>query len=100
MLGGMKHNLDVSEKTECDFIRASHIAQQIKNLVRKSTKLTCSVGVSPNKLLSKIASDYKKPDGLTVITPDKISAFIQTLKIRDIPGNWKKKQKRDWLSRE
>ena len=46
--------LDVSEKTECDFIRASHVAQQIKNLVRESTKLTCSVGVSPNKLLSKL----------------------------------------------
>ena len=86
--------LDVSEKTECDFIRASHIAQQIKNLVRESTKLTCSVGVSPNKLLSKIASDYKKPDGLTVITPDKISAFIQTLKIRDIPGIGKKTEEK------
>jgi len=50
--------LDVSEKVELDFTKASHIAQQIKNEVRGKTKLTCSVGISPNKLLSKIASGY------------------------------------------
>ena len=78
--------LDVSEKAECDFMKASHIAQQIKNEVREKTKLTCSVGISYNKLLSKIASDYKKPDGLTIVTPDKVSEFMETLKLRDIPS--------------
>jgi len=78
--------LDVSEKVEHDFVKASHIAQQIKNEVREKTKLTCSIGISPNKLLSKIASGYKKPDGLTTITPDKISEFIETLNLEDIHG--------------
>ena len=63
---------------------------QIKNDVREKTKLTCSVGISPNKLLSKIASGYKKPDGLTTITPDKISEFIDTLNLKDIHGIGKK----------
>ena len=44
--------LDVSKKTEGDFIKASHVGQQIKNLIREKIKLTCSIGVSPNKLLS------------------------------------------------
>jgi DNA polymerase IV (DinB-like DNA polymerase) len=82
--------LDVSEKVEQDFAKANHIAQQIKNEVREKTKLTCSVGISPNKLLSKIASNYKKPDGLTTITPDKISEFMETLNLGDIHGIGKK----------
>ena len=86
--------LDISKKTDGDFIKASHIAQQIKNLIRKKTKLTCSIGVSPNKLLSKIASDYKKPDGLTIVTSDNISEFMETIEIRDIPGIGKKTQEK------
>ena len=86
--------LDVSKKTECDFVKASHIAQQIKNIVREKTKLTCSIGVSSNKLLSKIASDYKKPDGLTIVTPENLSEFMKTIEIRDIPGIGKKTQEK------
>ena len=86
--------LDVSKKTEGDFVKASHVGQQIKNMVREKTKLTCSVGVSPNKLLSKIASDYKKPDGLTIVTPDNISEFMETIETRDIPGIGKKTQEK------
>ena len=86
--------LDVSEKVERDFTKASHIAQQIKNEVREKTKLTCSVGISPNKLLSKIASGYKKPDGLTTVTPDNISEFMETLNLSDIHGIGKKTQQK------
>jgi len=82
--------LDVTEKVKQDFAKAGHIAQQIKNEVREKTKLTCSIGISPNKLLSKIASGYKKPDGLTTITPDKISEFMETLNLVDIHGIGKK----------
>ena len=56
----------------------------------KSTKLTCSVGITPNKLISKIASDFKKPDGLTVVRPENVSTFLEPLKIRDLPGIGKK----------
>lgn len=82
--------LDVTKKTESDFTKASHLAQQIKNQVRDKVKLTCSIGVSPNKLISKIASDYKKPDGLTVVPPEKVENFLEPLKIRVIPGIGKK----------
>ena len=82
--------LDVSEKTEGSFEKASHLAQQIKNIIREKVKLTCSIGISPNKLISKIASDFKKPDGLTVVPPEKVETFLDPLKIRDIPGIGKK----------
>ena len=86
--------LDVSKKTEEDYDKAAHLAQQIKNSIREKMKLTCSVGISPNKLVSKIASDFKKPDGLTVVPPDKVENFLDPLKIRDIPGIGKKTEER------
>ena len=82
--------LDVTKKTEMDFHNAEHLAQQLKNEIRNSLKLTCSVGITPNKLLSKIASDYKKPDGLTTVKPEQIEEFLSPLKIREIPGIGKK----------
>ena len=78
--------LDVTKRVEENFTKASHLAQQIKNSIRTKIKLSCSIGVSPNKLISKIASDYQKPDGLTVVDPDKIEQFLDPLKIRTIPG--------------
>lgn len=86
--------LDVTKKTECDFNKASHLAQQIKNAVRDKVKLTCSIGISPNKLVSKIASDYKKPDGLTVVSPERVENFLEALKIREIPGIGKKTEEK------
>lgn len=86
--------LDISSKTQGDYNKASHIAQQIKNAVREKVKLTCSIGVSPNKLVSKIASDFKKPDGLTVVPQEKVEAFLDPLKIRDIPGIGKKTEQK------
>ena len=82
--------LDVSIRTEGDFDKASHLAQQLKNAVRKSSKLSCTVGGSSNKLVAKIASNFKKPDGLTIIPPEKIESFLDPLPIRTIPGIGKK----------
>ncbi len=82
--------LDVTKKTENEFHNAAHLAQQLKNEIRNSLKLTCSVGITPNKLLSKIASDYKKPDGLTSVRPEQVEEFLASLKIREIPGIGKK----------
>ena len=62
------------------------IAQEIRNNVRRSTGLTCSVGVTPNKLLSKIASELDKPDGLTVLTHADLPARIWPLPVRRING--------------
>jgi DNA polymerase IV (DinB-like DNA polymerase) len=86
--------LDVTNRSEGDFKKASHLAQQIKNSIREKTKLSCSIGISPNKLISKIASDFKKPDGLTIISPEKINEFLEELKIRDIPGIGRKTEQR------
>jgi len=86
--------LDVTKRTDGDYAVASHVAQQIKNSIRDKVKLSCSIGVSPNKLVSKIASSYKKPDGLTVVTPDSVEIFLDPLKIREIPGIGKKTEEK------
>lgn len=86
--------LDVTKRVGGDFEKASHLAQQIKNMIRDKIKLSCSIGISPNKLISKIASDFRKPDGLTVVPPDKINEFLEPQKIRVIPGIGKKTEER------
>ncbi|MBI3306431.1 MAG: DNA polymerase IV [Candidatus Omnitrophica bacterium] len=62
------------------------IAVMIKQNIFAVTKLTVSAGVAPNLFLAKIASDFKKPDGLTVIYPDQIESFLKNLPVRKIPG--------------
>ncbi|HEX9846380.1 MAG TPA: DNA polymerase IV [Candidatus Nitrosotenuis sp.] len=78
--------LDVTRKSEKSFQIATHLAQQLKNQIRNEIKMTCSVGISANKLVSKIASSFRKPDGLTVVEPHKTESFLNPLKISDIPG--------------
>ena len=65
---------------------AEHIAREIKRLVRERTELTASVGVAPNKLVAKIASDLGKPDGLVIVRPDEIRALLDPLPIRRLFG--------------
>ena len=62
------------------------IAKEIKAKIREKTQLTASAGVSFNKFLAKVASDINKPDGLTVVTPEKASELIDKLKIEKIFG--------------
>jgi DNA polymerase IV len=62
------------------------LARRIKRAVFAATGLSCSIGVSPNKLLSKIASDLEKPDGLTILTLDDVPARIWPLPVRKING--------------
>ena len=62
------------------------VAQEIRNNVRRRTGLTCSVGVTPNKLLAKIASELDKPDGLTVLTEAEVPTRIWPLPVRRING--------------
>ena len=86
--------LDITKRVEGNFEKAIHLAQQIKNEIRVEVKLSCSIGVSPNKLISKIASNYQKPDGLTVVEPNRIEQFLKPLNIRVIPGIGKKTEQR------
>ncbi|MDD2768078.1 MAG: DNA polymerase IV [Methylococcus sp.] len=62
------------------------LAQRIKDNVRRATGLSCSIGIAPNKLLAKIASELNKPDGLTVLTYPDIAAQIWPLPVRTING--------------
>jgi len=65
---------------------ATQIAREIKRRVRERTELTASVGVAPNKLVAKIASDLRKPDGLVVVRPDEIRELLDPLPIRKLFG--------------
>lgn len=65
---------------------ASWIAQDIRYEIFKRIGLTASAGVGPNKLVAKIASDFQKPNGLTVVPPSQVLDFLKDLPIRKIPG--------------
>jgi len=75
--------LDVTSKAK-NYAEAEHLAQQIKRDIREKQRLTCSIGVGPNKLVSKIASDYKKPDGLTIVKDQEAEAFLAGLPVRKL----------------
>jgi len=77
--------LDVTESIAL-FGDAAAIARRIKASIRQTTGLTASVGVAPNKLVAKIASDLDKPDGLTVIAPERVQEVLDPLSIRRLPG--------------
>lgn len=61
-------------------------ARAMKERIAASTSLTCSVGVAPTKMLAKIASDMRKPDGLTIVIPAEVEGFLAKLPIGKVPG--------------
>ncbi|MCF8070394.1 MAG: DNA polymerase IV [Desulfobacterales bacterium] len=73
---------------DCEKLHGSpkEIALKIKKKIKEEVKLTCSVGIAPLRFLAKIASDLNKPDGLSIIYPDEVHAFINTLPIKKVPG--------------
>lgn len=77
--------LDVSDHLE-PWGTATRVAKAIRARVREERQLTVSVGVAPNRLVAKIASDFRKPDGLTVVQPDKVQAFLDPMPARAIHG--------------
>ena len=68
------------------FEAAAEHARVLKSEIAEVEGLTCSVGIGPNKLVAKIASDFEKPDGLTVVRPEGVQGFLDALRIRVIPG--------------
>ena len=81
--------LDVSMRVG-DYAAASILAQSIKDEIFLRQGITCSIGVAPNKLIAKIASDIQKPDGLTVVKPGDVVDFLTPLSVSRIPGVGKK----------
>src|SRR5256712_7043536 len=65
---------------------ATMVARTIREQIRQELNLTASAGVAPNKFLAKIASDWRKPDGLFVIQPDDVNAFLSPLPVGRLPG--------------
>ncbi len=77
--------LDVTEPVSA-LPSATAIAQSIRDAIRAELSLTASAGVAPNKFLAKIASDWNKPDGLFVIRPHQVDAFLAPLPVARLPG--------------
>src|SRR5205085_7025916 len=77
--------LDVTENAWGETF-ATAVARRLKDRIRADTGLTASAGVAPNKFLAKIASGWKKPDGLTVISPDRVEPFLQKLPVDALWG--------------
>jgi DNA polymerase IV len=77
--------LDVTENAWGEPL-GMRVAQRLKQAIRESTGLTASAGVAPNKFLAKIASGWHKPDGLTVIAPERVEGFLQELPIDALWG--------------
>ncbi len=77
--------LDVTG-TERLFGPPPQLAAAIKQAIREQTQLTCSIGMAPVKFLAKIASDYRKPDGLFILEPADVPDFLKTLPVGKIPG--------------
>ncbi len=77
--------LDISSRVK-DFDEASEFAKSLMEEVLEKERLTCSIGAGTNKLIAKIASDFKKPYGLTVVKPEDVKEFLFPMKVRKIPG--------------
>lgn len=77
--------LDVSASTAFNS-SATHIAQAIRNEVFEAVQITISAGVAPNKFLAKIASDWRKPNGLFVVRPDQVADFVANLPVKKLHG--------------
>ncbi|MBN1763304.1 MAG: DNA polymerase IV [Methanomicrobia archaeon] len=77
--------LDISTRVH-DWDEARAYAQAIKKEILEQEGLTCSIGIAPNKIIAKIASDFVKPDGLTVVENEHARAFLAPLPVKKIPG--------------
>jgi DNA polymerase-4 len=77
--------LDVTENAWGEEF-GSRVARRLKQQIVEETGLTASAGVAPNKFLAKIASGYRKPDGLTVISPERVESFLQELPVEALWG--------------
>lgn len=86
--------LDVTQKTKANYQRAKQLAIAVKYSVLNQQKLTCSIGVGPNKLIAKIAASIRKPDGLTIVKTENARRFLAPLPVRSLVGVGKKTEKK------
>jgi DNA polymerase IV len=77
--------LDLTEQA-ANFLAARKLAEAVQTAVRGTTQLTCSLGVAPCKVVAKIASDCRKPGGVTVVPAGREASFLAPLEVRRLPG--------------
>ncbi len=77
--------IDASDETQ-GFEEARDIAERLKGDIEEEFNYTCSVGIGPNKLVAKIASGREKPDGMTVVEPEEVDKFMESLELEEIHG--------------
>jgi len=75
--------LDVTSRVQ-DLDEAKRLAKKIKREIYEKAKLTCSIGIGPNKLVAKIASDFKKPNGLTLVKENDVKSFLSPLPVEKL----------------
>lgn len=78
--------LNVTSSCNSDFDLAREIGMRIKAEVKGQEDLTCSVGIGPNKLISKMASSFRKPDGITIVRPEEVQDFLRPMPVSKLWG--------------
>ena len=86
--------LEMTQRIKGNYHEAEKLAELIKEDVLIQQKLTCSIGVGPNKLIAKIAADMQKPDGLTLVKPEEVQIFLSPLPVRRLVGVGRKTEKK------
>ncbi len=77
---------DITRKSSGDYTKAETLASNLKQKIMEFEHLTSSIGIGPNKVIAKIASDFQKPDGLTVVRPDGVRRFLEPLDVTRLYG--------------
>lgn len=85
--------LEVTESTKGSFEKAGELASKLKREIWMKERITCSIGIGQNKLVAKIAAGTHKPDGLTIVKPDKVEQFLFPLPVRVLLGVGRKTEK-------
>jgi DNA polymerase IV (DinB-like DNA polymerase) len=86
--------LDVTQRVSGSFERARELAQAVKEDILAKERLTCSLGIGPNKLIAKMSADFQKPNGLILVKPEDMKIFLSGLPVGKLYGVGKKTEKR------
>lgn len=77
---------DLTQKTQGDYVLAEKLMREFQQKIQKEFNLGCSVGIAPNKLLAKIASDFQKPNGFTIVKTENVQSFLDPLPVKSLLG--------------
>jgi DNA polymerase IV (DinB-like DNA polymerase) len=77
---------DITKVSSGDYTKAETLASNLKHRIMESEGLTSSIGIAPNKVVAKLASDFQKPNGLTVVRPENVRRFLEPLEVTKLYG--------------